>query len=63
MALVVVIMVLLLVSLLTPLLHSILGDAPAFARTVVMVLLQVGLMTYVIMPRVTRWLSGWLFRR
>jgi antibiotic biosynthesis monooxygenase (ABM) superfamily enzyme len=32
-------------------------------RTVLMVGLQVSLMTYVIMPRVTKWLAGWLFRR
>lgn len=62
MALVLVVLVLVLVSVLTPLVRSLLGGAPPFARTVVMVLLQVGLMTYFIMPRVTRWLSGWLFK-
>jgi antibiotic biosynthesis monooxygenase (ABM) superfamily enzyme len=62
MALVLVIVVLLLVSVLTPALRTVLGDAPPFVRTVAMVLVQVGLMTYVIMPRVTRLLSRWLFR-
>jgi antibiotic biosynthesis monooxygenase (ABM) superfamily enzyme len=63
MALVLSVVVFSLVSVLTPPLRSLLGDAPQLLRSAVMVLLQVGLMTYVIMPRVTKLLAGWLFRR
>jgi antibiotic biosynthesis monooxygenase (ABM) superfamily enzyme len=48
--------------LLSPVQSTLLASAPAAVRTVVMVTLQVTLMTYVIMPRVTRLLAGWLFR-
>lgn len=63
MAVVLIVIVFCLVSALTPALRAVLGDAPQPVRALVMVVLQVGLMTYVIMPRVTRWLAGWLFRR
>jgi len=46
-----------------PLLRALFPNSPPFVRTVLMVGLQVSLMTYVIMPRVTKWLAGWLFRR
>jgi antibiotic biosynthesis monooxygenase (ABM) superfamily enzyme len=46
-----------------PLLRSAMGDEHAFLRLVVSATVQVVLMTYLIMPRVTRWLEGWLFRR
>jgi antibiotic biosynthesis monooxygenase (ABM) superfamily enzyme len=63
MALILVVIVFLLVSALTPIVRALLADAPQVARTFVMVGLQVGLMTYVIMPRVTRLLARWLFQR
>ena len=63
MALVLVVIVFALVSGLGPLVRWALGDVPQLARTALMVVLQVGLMTYVIMPRVTRLLAGWLFRK
>jgi antibiotic biosynthesis monooxygenase (ABM) superfamily enzyme len=63
MALVLVVIVFALVSALTPIVRALLGDAPQLARTAVMVALQVGLMTYVIMPRVTKLLARWLFPR
>jgi antibiotic biosynthesis monooxygenase (ABM) superfamily enzyme len=63
MALVLLVIVFALVALLTPLVRAALGDVPQLVRSAVMVTLQVGLMTYVIMPRVTRLLAGWLFRR
>jgi antibiotic biosynthesis monooxygenase (ABM) superfamily enzyme len=63
MALVLVVIVLALVSALTPAVRAVVGmNAPQFARSAVMVVLQVLLMTYVIMPRVTKLLAGWLFR-
>jgi antibiotic biosynthesis monooxygenase (ABM) superfamily enzyme len=63
MALVLLVVVSLLVTVLTPLSRSVLGDAPQPVRSLVVVALQVALMTYVIMPRVTRLLAKWLFRR
>ncbi|MDP8999540.1 MAG: antibiotic biosynthesis monooxygenase [Myxococcota bacterium] len=64
MALILVVIVLALVSALTPVVRAVVGvDAPPFARSAVMVVLQVFLMTYVIMPRVTKLLAGWLFRK
>lgn len=49
--------VLLLYVLLTPLTH----DWPYYLRALLGVVLQVTLMTYVVMPRVTRLLKGWLY--
>jgi antibiotic biosynthesis monooxygenase (ABM) superfamily enzyme len=63
MALVLVVIVFVLVMLLTPVLRVVLVDAPPIIRSAVMVVLQVGLMTYVIMPRVTTLLATWLFRK
>jgi antibiotic biosynthesis monooxygenase (ABM) superfamily enzyme len=63
MAMVIFVLVLCLVTGLGPLLRALFPNAPPFVRTVLIVGLQVSLMTYVIMPRVTKWLAGWLFRR
>lgn len=63
MALVLVVVVFGLVSVMTPVARVVLGDAPMIVRTLTMVVGQVILMTYVIMPRVTRLLATWLFRR
>jgi antibiotic biosynthesis monooxygenase (ABM) superfamily enzyme len=62
MALVLLVIVFALVNVLTPVTRAALADAPQLARSFVVVACQVGLMTYVIMPRVTRLLSKWLFR-
>jgi antibiotic biosynthesis monooxygenase (ABM) superfamily enzyme len=37
------------------------SDWPHFARTLLIAVIQVLLMTYLVMPRVTRLLRGWLF--
>ena|SRR2546423_799083 len=63
MALVLAVVVFTMVTALTPLLRGILDGSPAIARTAVSVVVQVTLMTYVIMPRVTKLLSRWLFER
>lgn len=63
MAVVLLVVVFLLVSALTPLVRALFDGAPQIVRTSVTVLLQVGLMTCVIMPRGTRLLGGWLLRR
>jgi antibiotic biosynthesis monooxygenase (ABM) superfamily enzyme len=46
-----------------PLLRQLFGEMNPFARLVISATIQVVLMTYLIMPRVTRWLAAWLFRR
>jgi antibiotic biosynthesis monooxygenase (ABM) superfamily enzyme len=43
-------------------LRSVIDDAYSFARLVIGATIQVVLLTYVIMPRVTTWLRSWLFR-
>ena len=50
-----------LVLLLNFLLSPLIGDWPLLARVFVAVFCQVMLMTYVVMPRVTRLLKSWLF--
>ena len=63
MTLVLFVVVFALVSLLTPVIGALMGGAPPTVQLAVGVALQVGLMTYVIMPRVTRLLAWWLFPR
>ncbi len=52
-----------LVEALAPVVRALPAGWPPVARTALVVIVQVALMTYVIMPRVTRLLAGWLFPR
>lgn len=61
MALVLLVVVYVLVLALNYLLNPMTVDWPGPARILLVALLQVLLMTYVVMPRVTRLLKGWLF--
>lgn len=61
MALVLAVVVFLLVLLLNVLLGPFIGEWPLALRLLITVILQVTLMTYVIMPRVTRFLARWIF--
>ncbi|MCR9121724.1 MAG: antibiotic biosynthesis monooxygenase [Phyllobacteriaceae bacterium] len=61
MALVLVAVVFVLVLILNVALDPIIGHWPLALRLLVTVVLQVLLMTYLIMPRVTRWLARWIF--
>ena len=61
MAVVLVVVVFLLVWALNVILTPILGDLPFALRLLITVILQVSLMTYIIMPRVTRLLARWIF--
>lgn len=61
MALVLIGVVFALVFALTLLLGPLIGDWPMALRLLVTVILQVTLMTYVIMPRLTRLLARWIF--
>ena len=38
------------------------GDLPHWIKTLTIVTIQVLLMTYMVMPRATRALKGWLYR-
>jgi len=42
---------------------AVLGSAPQPARLLVTIVIEVFLMTYVIMPRLTRWLARWIYPR
>jgi antibiotic biosynthesis monooxygenase (ABM) superfamily enzyme len=39
----------------------VLGDAPAPLRLLVTIAIEVFFMTYVLMPRLTRWLARWIY--
>jgi len=41
----------------------VLGTAPMPVRLFVTIAIEVVLMTYVVMPRLTRWLARWIYRR
>lgn len=62
MDLVLIVVVCLLVFIINPLFGSWLAELPLYARVGLVVVGQVLLMTYLIMPRVTRLLQSWLFR-
>jgi uncharacterized protein len=61
MVLVLIPLVVAIVSVLGPVVRRVLGDANPLLRLAITASLQVTLLTYVIMPRVTRWLAAWLF--
>jgi antibiotic biosynthesis monooxygenase (ABM) superfamily enzyme len=61
MALVLVVVVAALSMVLVPLITYFVGQAPRFIRVTIGAIVQVVLLTYVIMPRVTRLLAFWLF--
>ncbi|PLX36730.1 MAG: antibiotic biosynthesis monooxygenase [Hyphomicrobiales bacterium] len=63
MALVLVVVVYLILVGLNWALAPLISDLPSLVRTFIIVVLQVGLLTYLVMPRVTRLLRPWLFRR
>lgn len=62
MALVLISVVYVLVVLLNLILAPLISDAGLWLKTAVIVVLQVLLMTYLVMPRVTRVLKPWLFK-
>lgn len=61
MALVATVVVYCMVMLLSTLLSPLIGPWPFWAKLLVVIPTQVLLMTFVIMPRITRWLKAWLF--
>ena len=63
MAIVIVVVAVSLSLLLVPALSVLLPGLPTPIRTILAVVLQVILMTYVVMPRITKWLAAWLFSR
>lgn len=63
MTIVLVAVILSLILTLRPLVAMAIGEVPPMLQTAVVVIVQVILMTYVVMPFVTKLLSGWLYRR
>ncbi|MBR9867767.1 MAG: antibiotic biosynthesis monooxygenase [Oceanospirillales bacterium] len=62
MALVLIVVVYVLIMAINLLLGPWLGGVDLWLKTAIIVTLQVLLMTYLVMPRVTRLLKGWLFK-
>jgi uncharacterized protein len=50
-------------TLVSTLLRPLVGDWPTFFRTVAVIVPVVALMTWLVMPRLSRLLAGWLYRR
>lgn len=63
MAAVMIVVVYGLVLSLGKLVGLVLSDLPAPARLLVTIVVEVLLMTYVLMPRLTRWLARWIYPR
>jgi uncharacterized protein len=61
MVLLIIPIVIAIVSAMRPVLRAILGDVHPFIGLLISATVQVSLLTYVIMPRVTRLFSRWLF--
>lgn len=62
MALVLVVVVYSLVLSIGTMVAAVLHGAPPQLRLLVTIVIEVFLMTYVVMPRVTRWLARWIYR-
>jgi uncharacterized protein len=63
MVIVLIVVIFCVISLLAPIYSALLGGLPQWLRSLVVVIIQVYLMTYLIMPRITRLLSRWLFKK
>jgi antibiotic biosynthesis monooxygenase (ABM) superfamily enzyme len=63
MALVLIPVVMAIVAVVQPILRRLLGSPPMIERIAISSIIQVVLLTYVIMPRVTRLLARWLYPR
>jgi antibiotic biosynthesis monooxygenase (ABM) superfamily enzyme len=63
MALVMIVVVYGLVLSLGTLIARLLGDAPAALRLLLTIVVEVFLMTYVLMPKLTRYLARWIYPR
>ena len=63
MALVMVVVVYALVMSLGRVVSLVIGGAPPALRLLVTIVLEVFFMTYVLMPRLTRWLARWIYPR
>jgi antibiotic biosynthesis monooxygenase (ABM) superfamily enzyme len=61
MALVIFILVVALTTVFTAILKALFPGSPQYIRIILNAIFQVTLLTYVIMPRVTKWLAWWLY--
>lgn len=62
MAIIMIVVVYTLVLTLATLLTPIIGDFAFWQKLLVIIPTQVLLMTYIVMPKVTGWLKGWIYR-
>jgi antibiotic biosynthesis monooxygenase (ABM) superfamily enzyme len=49
-------------TLVSTLLRPLVADWPTFPRAAIVIIPVVALMTWVVMPRLSRWLRKWLYR-
>lgn len=63
MAILVIAVIYVMLLILRPLINSVTTFLPAWAQLFFVVVTQVIIMTYVVMPSLTRWLSNWLFTK
>ena len=61
MSLVLIVVVFTMISLLFPITTWLLQPLPAPLQRLIAITIQVFLMTYLIMPKITQWLRPWLF--
>lgn len=62
MVVVLIVVIFCLINILAPIYSTLLAGLPQWLRTLIVVVVQVILMTYLIMPSITRLLSRWLFK-
>jgi uncharacterized protein len=62
MALIIFVLILFLSLILGSAIRTVFPNLPIYLRTALSAGIQVCLLTYLIMPRITKWLSGWLFK-
>lgn len=63
MALLLIVVVYALVLSIGQVVTAVIGDAPTAVRLLVTIVVEVTLLTYVVMPRITRWLARWIYPR
>lgn len=63
MAILITLVIFTMLLILKPVVANVLDFLPMFLQLFILVSVQVSLMTYVVMPTLTRWLSNWLYQR
>ena len=63
MAILIIGVIFIMLQILSPMITSFAAFLPEWIRSFIVVVIQVLLMTYFVMPALTRWLSNWLFKK